>query len=517
MSKYKLIILFFTICCSSSILAMDAVLQTGTEDASSDVDSVVVSDGVCNYLDTKINPEWSRQKSFDENFGFTFDNNMLYLFAFNTGQANCIILRKGKKVVIFDAGGEFVSESQSEKAIHLIEGTTVESVFITHPHADHFSLMSIFGQYLSENTRLYLGGKEDDWKDLLEKEGFCKNLANITFVGDLNFFCEKAYKDVVLLNDMVFRIFNGGVPSSERKNQKSFITKVIHKNTSVLFTGDAEGEGVDRHIGSFVNLRHIIKLMSISHGDDPLSFIKNYNSLLEDKSVKDEKVESFLEFYNSLNERMGRILPLFNEEEFKSIIYHVGGWYQPIREEIRSSQLVVVPHHGTNTEHSQRWIGYFSNDGLDHIFLINSFPFEKNHLPKRSSVEFVPESPLQLPHAIIYSQDEANIQSFRITKRPVYVTGAAPGGVECFCLLPENILKLDVARHDRYDNERYRWFDVFDMKRNSASPRNFIETHLSLESKTSRGRLKKRKRNEMANPKLKKRTRACKKSQGREN
>ena len=45
-------------------------------------------------------------------------------------------------------------------------------------------------------------------------------------------------------------------------------------------------------IGVLVPL-FIIKLMLIPHGDEPLSFIENYNSLLEDKSVKDEKVKSF--------------------------------------------------------------------------------------------------------------------------------------------------------------------------------------------------------------------------------
>lgn len=120
MSKYRLIILFFVVSCLSPIWAMDFVLQAEMEYASSDIDSVIVSDNIGSYLETKINPEWSRQKSFDEKFGFVFDDSMLYLFAFNTGQANCIILRKVEKVVIFDAGGEFVSESQSEKAIHLI-------------------------------------------------------------------------------------------------------------------------------------------------------------------------------------------------------------------------------------------------------------------------------------------------------------------------------------------------------------------------------------------------------------
>lgn len=65
----------------------------------------------------------------------------------------------------------FVSENQKEKAVSLLNGTAVESVFITHPHADH-SLLSVFEPYLSKNTRLYLGGKEDDWKDLLEKRDF---------------------------------------------------------------------------------------------------------------------------------------------------------------------------------------------------------------------------------------------------------------------------------------------------------------------------------------------------------
>lgn len=95
---------------------------------------------------------------------------------------------------------------------------------------------------------------------------------------------------------------------------------------------------------------------------------------------------------------------------------------------------------------------HFSND-------FSSSPFGRDHLLKRSSIEFIPETPFHLSHTIVYSQDEFDFKSFRLTNKPVYITGSAPGAVECFCLFPDRIFKLDVARHE--DEQQYRWFNIF--------------------------------------------------------
>lgn len=87
--------IFVTCCYLPLASAMDLVWQSDARGvfSDSDSDSVVVSANIQSYLDEKINLEWSDQTSFDKDFGFVFDDDVLYLFAFDTGQANCIILR----------------------------------------------------------------------------------------------------------------------------------------------------------------------------------------------------------------------------------------------------------------------------------------------------------------------------------------------------------------------------------------------------------------------------------------
>jgi len=109
-----------------------------------------------------------------------------------------------------------------------------------------------------------------------------------------------------------------------KKNQKKKKIFFITKSTSMLFTGDAEGEGVDRRIGSYVNLRHIIKLtVNFSWKWTTVfyrEFIIHYWKI---RVLKMKTIKSFfffffffLEIYNFLNESIRRILPSFNEEEF---------------------------------------------------------------------------------------------------------------------------------------------------------------------------------------------------------
>lgn len=51
----------------------------------SDVDSMIASDNIRHYVYSKINTQWDGSNVFDETFGFNFDSDNLYTFAFNTG------------------------------------------------------------------------------------------------------------------------------------------------------------------------------------------------------------------------------------------------------------------------------------------------------------------------------------------------------------------------------------------------------------------------------------------------
>jgi hypothetical protein len=427
-----------------------------------DSDSMVVSENICSYLYNRVNSEWADCKVIDEKFGFNFGESELYVFAFNTGQANCIILRKGDKAVLFDAGGNFFEEKEREKAVNLLNGVHLDAVFITHPHSDHYSLLlPVFATHIARDTKFFFGGTAADWEEIEVLQNI-RDIGNegLYFCGDPAFFGNEGsvVNHDFLGGGVSFKIFNGGVPSTQNPNQKSFITKVEYLGKSLLFTGDAEGEEIDRHIGPlFLNLSQVVKLMALSHSIDASDFLGARDALMETGNVS-----AFIEFYKAINEGMDNILPSLDDAALEKFLMFVSTIPAPIRKELRCSHLIFLPHHGTNTGNSQRWLGYFANDRIPHCFVVNSSPFGLNRISKRSTIEFAPEFPRHPPHAVVYSKDESDVQSLQMTTKPLYITGSAPGGVECFLLHPdiEHILKLDVARRQE-DDKKFRWFDIF--------------------------------------------------------
>ena len=122
------------------------------------------------YFYEKSNPAWAAKTSFDADFGFDFKSENLYVFAFNVGQANCIVLRKGSNCIIIDAGGSFYQKDSKEKVLEgkvltLISATIVDAVFVTHPYEDHYTLLQdpIFEPFLKTTTKFFLGGSKTDW------------------------------------------------------------------------------------------------------------------------------------------------------------------------------------------------------------------------------------------------------------------------------------------------------------------------------------------------------------------
>ena len=113
------------------------------------------------------------------------DTKYLHVFAFNVGQANCIVLRCGDEVVIVDAGTPSKSKAlgknnnpiPNELEINIfpqvdkvLKNTKIKAVFITHPHTDHYNLIEyLFQRYWDtqkESCRLFLGGPETEWRKI---------------------------------------------------------------------------------------------------------------------------------------------------------------------------------------------------------------------------------------------------------------------------------------------------------------------------------------------------------------
>lgn len=445
---------------SMEVEGLPPVRDSSTEDISfdseSDKESFPVNEGSQVFFYEKPNWTWVTKTSFDEDFDFEFNFDHLYVFAFNVGQANCIVLRKGGKCVIVDAGGTFYKKSDEdqflERKFSSAINATIDAVFVTHPHKDHYSLLcdAICTSKFTATTQFFLGGSNVDWEggkpgSLLSK--FCAALKNyqVDYVETLQTFSFK------FLDDVDFEILKA--PPAEAggsKNRKSFLLKVTYDGKSMLFTGDSEGEAVDRHAKTALNYRQVLDLASICHEC----------SILQ-PSLSDASPEKCK---NTFYEQIKKAVPIFDYpntadefmEDFNA--FHEVGMKN--REKISSAYLVFLPHHGTNTANSQRWIGYFSNEGKKHCFVVSSSPFGTSAIPKRSTLELASRIPTHPMHPFLYRQDNDEKCGFRMTTRPIYLTGVAPGGVECFVLSKGNpkIQKLDVYKRD--DGKNFRWFDI---------------------------------------------------------
>ena len=494
-------------------------LATRPPNYSSDSDSVIAEDVIRSFVRCNVNKKWHYLPQFNVDFGFNFDDNdCLYAMAFDVGQANCVILRKGQQVVIVDAGGTFADAKTRAKAAHLLDGCTISAVFISHPHNDHFSLLEdqMFKEKITKETHFFLGGTEQDWDDCLSvinlisdntftvslhdilnngsiasysgqelisqineiiinaiKENFnevilpdeyvtymtdfrtfTNSLANtkVTYCGNLENFNGTPAISCKFLPNVEFEILNGGIPSTENnKNQKSFLLKVSYDNKSILFTGDSEGESVDRHIVFKNNIAQYVSLLSVAHTfSDDIDFSKIVNRIQAKPTFK-----NFGSLYTTIG--YDRIPDYTLSEEFNA----ANEYTEIIRSIIKESQLIFLPHHGSSKHESQRWLGFFSNDGVQHCFVISSSPFGKDALPKRSNLEMAPIIPEHALHPFIYAQNTNHVTSMVMTTKPIYVTCAEPGGVSCFKIIPgeDSIQKFDAFR--REDDQLFRWFHIF--------------------------------------------------------
>lgn len=462
----------------------------------SDSGSVIAEDVIRSFVRCNVNKEWHDLNQFSIDFGFDFADNFLYAMAFDVGQANCVILRKGKQVVIVDAGGTFADDNIKAKAASMMEDCTISAVFVSHPHNDHFSLLAdkMFQNNITPATQFILGGTEQDWADckvvidliltnefdtpklksiasysgqklirqinevpadeyvtyMYDFSTFTNSLDNtrVTYCGDLENFNGNHSISMNLFHDVEFTILNGGVPSNEdSKNQKSFLLKVSYDNKSILFTGDSEGESVDRHIIFKNNINQYVSLLDLAH-DTAFSAI--VNNLRQNETTP----ESVSLLYTTIGYDMSPDYAL--SEEFAS----VNKYTNIIRHTIKDSQLIFLPHHGSSKHESQRWLGFFSNDGEQHCFVINSSPFGKDALPKRSNLEMAPITPEHHLHPFIYAQNTNQVTSMVMTTKPIYVTCAEPGGVACFKVISgeNSIQKFDAFR--REDGKLFRWVPI---------------------------------------------------------
>lgn len=89
-------------------------------------------------------------------------------------------------------------------------------------------------------------------------------------------------------------------------------------------------------------------------------------------------------------------------------------------------------------------MGYFSPfaSSRSKIYLVSSSPFGPHGLPKASTLEMAPRHPRMFEHPFLYCRDglPKNMIQFTTTKKPIFLTGAAPAGFQAVKITKEGKL-----------------------------------------------------------------------------
>jgi beta-lactamase superfamily II metal-dependent hydrolase len=231
----------------------------------------------------------------------------LYILPFNVGQANFIVLRKNDECVIIDAGFSGTSSANPDTMRDLINdvftGVRVKAVFLTHPHEDHYNLFSspqsLFAgewkKHVLQNSVFYLGGTVTDWSTT--RAGTFLNAATKKlYYNDPTFYKDKCIND--LITGVSFRIFCLTPPTSG-DNKLSLLIQVSFMDKNLLFTGDAEGDSIDRLQATVCNLEQLSDLYKL-HIPTPLAIAPAFISKIDELYEKLHKAIDLQMTHNSL-------------------------------------------------------------------------------------------------------------------------------------------------------------------------------------------------------------------------
>ena len=176
--------------------------------------------------------------------------NIFQIFAFDVGQGNCILLKSSNQCCMIDCGvgtGFRCCESSSDaesvkdhivKAIKdIVQRSLLDYVIITHPHEDHYNLYDklIEHSLITLQTKNIFGGSADFW-----------DRGSINIMGEVNYAYEYERLQLGAASIDFLQMMPVFNHSLINENQISSIVSVTVNNKTILFTGDSEGDAIDR-------------------------------------------------------------------------------------------------------------------------------------------------------------------------------------------------------------------------------------------------------------------------------
>lgn len=167
----------------------------------------------------------------------------------NVGQGDCSLIISGDDTVLIDCG-EKKSADDVSAYLDSLDITKIDYLIATHPHSDHIGSMA----YIVENYDI---GKVIAPKlpsDLVPASNCYIDFLTAIDDKGLTITPAVAGDEYILDGKSVLKIL-GPVEFDNELNNASVICRVVHGETSFLFTGDAEKSAEQRLVQSGANLQ----------------------------------------------------------------------------------------------------------------------------------------------------------------------------------------------------------------------------------------------------------------------
>ncbi len=158
------------------------------------------------------------------------NENILRVYYFNVGQADCTLVINNGQTMLIDGG----NEADSENIINYIKKlgiSKLDYVIATHPDADHIAgLDKIILAFDIGSIYMPITNKSNKEMDELNDAIKGKNVINPTV------------SDYFYLGNSKCTILNSGDTSKVSENNSSIVLQLDYGETNCLFMGDAENE-----------------------------------------------------------------------------------------------------------------------------------------------------------------------------------------------------------------------------------------------------------------------------------
>lgn len=169
-------------------------------------------------------------------------NGDLKITMLNVGQGDAFLIQTAKQNILIDTS-DIDERTKLVNELDKAGVTTFDKIILTHPHADHiggiekllkdnkYTIKEVYDNGIAATSKLYLNYMKE-LKSQNIKHGTLTAGDVLDFGGDVKFNVLYPTKDLV-------KAVNDGKEKTDPNNE-SVVGRLVYKNFSVMFTGDAE-------------------------------------------------------------------------------------------------------------------------------------------------------------------------------------------------------------------------------------------------------------------------------------